>query len=97
PLFPYTTLFRSDLAGRRDGDARVAVRRLQLRHRAQRQAGILGTVPPGSLTRPARQPLPVRAVHAADAQAQRTVANLSNVPTSARPRAAGDPDPTIPQ
>ena len=57
-------------AGERGGDPRVAVRRLQLRHRAQGQAGVLGAIPPGSLARPARQQVPVRALHRPDARAQ---------------------------
>src|SRR5262249_12014207 len=48
---------------------RVAVRRLELRHRAQGQAGILGAVPSRGLARPARQPLSVRAIRHADAGA----------------------------
>ena len=44
-------------AEERGADPRVAVRRLQLRHRAQRQAGVLGAVPPRGLARPARQSL----------------------------------------
>ena len=51
----------------RDADPRLAVRRLQLRHRARRQAGVLGAVSPGSLARPARQPLSVQAVRRPDA------------------------------
>ena len=53
-----------------DADARLAVRRLQLRHRAQRQTGVLGAVPPGSLTGPARQPLSVHALCRHDAAGQ---------------------------
>ncbi len=52
-------------------DARFAVRRLQLRPRAQRQAGVLGAVPPGGLARPARQSLPVHALRRHDAAGQR--------------------------
>ena len=51
-------------------DAYLAVRRHQCRHRAQGQAGLLGAISPGSLARPARQPLPVQAVHRFDARAQ---------------------------
>src|SRR6476659_2063384 len=40
-------------------DPRLAVRRLQCRAEAEGQAGVLGAVPPGSLARPARQPLPL--------------------------------------
>ena len=53
-----------------DADPCLAVRRLELRHRAQGQAGVLGAVSPGSLARPARQPLPVHALRRADAQAE---------------------------
>ncbi len=58
---------RQDAAGERYGDARLAVRRLQLRHRAQGQAGVLGAVSPGGLARPARQSLPVHALRRDDA------------------------------
>ncbi len=61
---------RATLAGERHRDACVAVRRLELRHRAQGQAGVLGAVPPGGVSRPARQPLSVRAVRRDDAQMQ---------------------------
>ena len=47
-------------------DACLAVRRLELRPRAEGQAGVLGAVPPGGLARPARQPLPVPAVRRSD-------------------------------
>ena len=53
-------------------DARVAVRRLQLRHRAQGQAGVLGAVPPRGLARPARQPLSLHALRRDDAAGQRS-------------------------
>ena len=53
---------RATPAGERERDACLAVRRLELRHRAQRQAGVLGAVPPGGVARPARQPLSVPAV-----------------------------------
>ena len=52
-------------------DACFAVRRLQLRHRAQGQAGVLGAVSPRSLARPARQPLSVHALRRHDAAGQR--------------------------
>src|SRR2546430_2286438 len=64
------------LAGKGDRDAWAAVRRLELRHRAQGQAGVLGAEPPGSIPRPARQPLSVRALrrdHAAAEEAHLTV------------------------
>ena len=51
-------------------DACLAVRRLQLRHRAEGQAGVLGAVPPGGLARPARQPLSVHALRRHDAAGQ---------------------------
>ena len=54
-------------------DACLAVRRLELRHRAQGQAGVLGAVPPGGLARPARQPLSVRALRRADAATEAAV------------------------
>ena len=40
-----------DAAEGRDADPHLAVRRLQLRHPARGQAGVLGAVPPGSLAR----------------------------------------------
>ena len=54
-------------AEERAADPRLAVRRLQLRPRAQGQAGVLGAVSPGSLARPARQPLSVHALRRDDA------------------------------
>ena len=53
---------RATPAGERGRDPCVAVRRLELRHRAQGQAGVLGAVPSRGVARPARQPLSVRAV-----------------------------------
>ena len=47
-------------------DPRLALRRLELRHRAHRPAGLLGAVPPRSLARPAGQPLPLRPLRRAD-------------------------------
>ena len=55
-----------DAAGRRRGDARVAVRRVELRPAGEGQAGVLGAVPPRGLARPAGQPLPFRALHRPD-------------------------------
>ncbi len=52
-------------------DPCVAVRRLQLRPRAQRPAGVLGAVPPGGLARPARLPLSVHALCRHDAAGQK--------------------------
>ena len=54
-------------AEERRADACLAVRRLELRHRAQGQTGVLGAVPPGSLARPARQSLFVHALRRHDA------------------------------
>ena len=54
----------------RDADAHFAVRRLELRHRAGRQAGVLGAVSPGGLARPARQALSVRPLRGFDAGEQ---------------------------
>ena len=62
---------KDSAAEERRADACLAVRRLQLRHRAQGQAGVLGAVPPGSLARPARQPLSVHALRRHDAAGQR--------------------------
>ena len=47
---------RDDAAGGRRGNARVAVRRLQLRAAPQGQAGVLGAVPPRGLARSRGQP-----------------------------------------
>ena len=59
-----------DAAGGRDADPHLAVRRLQLRHPARRQAGVLGAVPPRSLAGPARLALSVQAVRRSDAGEQ---------------------------
>ncbi len=59
-----------DLAEGRDADPHLAVRRLQLRHPARRQAGVLGAVSPRSLARPARLALSVQAVCRSDAGEQ---------------------------
>jgi carbamoyl-phosphate synthase small subunit len=48
-------------------DACLAVRRLQLRHPGEGPAGVLRAVPPGSLARPAGQPLSVWALRGNDA------------------------------
>ncbi len=53
-------------ARQRRGDARVALRRLQLRAPASGPAGIQRAVSPGGFTRPARQPVPVPAVRRDD-------------------------------
>ena len=57
-------------AGERRGDACLALRRLELRHPHEGQAGLLGAVPPGGVARPAGQPLSVRALRRADAGAE---------------------------
>ena len=62
-----------DPAQGRDADPHLAVRRLQLRHPARRQAGILGAVSPRSLARPARLALSVQAVCGSDAGEQERV------------------------
>ncbi len=62
-----------DPAQGRHPDPRLAVRRLQLRHPARRQAGILGAVSPRSLARPARLALSVQAVCGSDAGEQERV------------------------
>src|SRR5581483_9388467 len=51
-----------DAAQGRDADAHLAVRRLQLRHRARRQAGVFRAVSPGSIARAARLALSVPAL-----------------------------------
>ena len=50
---------RATLAAERRGDACLSLRRIELRHRADGQAGVRRAVPPGGLARPARQPLPL--------------------------------------
>ena len=53
-------------AGQRQGDACLAVRRLELRRGPDRPAGLLGAIPPRGLARAARQPLslpPLRRPH----------------------------------
>ena len=61
---------RASLPANVERDARLAVRRLQLRPRAQGPAGVLGAVPPRSFAGAARQPLSVRAVRRDDARAK---------------------------
>ena len=56
-----------DTACRRDANPHLAVRRLQLRHLARRQAGVFRAVSPGSLARPAQLALSVQAVRRFDA------------------------------
>jgi hypothetical protein len=51
-----------DPAGHRPPDPRLPFRRVELRHRAHRPPGLLGSVPPGGLPRAAGQPLPVPAL-----------------------------------
>ena len=58
---------------KRDANPRLAVRRLQLRHPARRQAGILGAVPPGGFSGSARFALSVHAVRRFDAGEQARV------------------------
>ena len=53
-----------------DADARLAVRRFQLRHRAGRQAGVLGAVPSRSVPGPAQLALSLQAVRGSDARAR---------------------------
>ncbi len=57
-------------AEERRADACLAVRRLELRHRAEGPAGVLGAVSSRGLARPARQPLSLHALRRADAGAQ---------------------------
>ncbi len=59
---------QTTLPKKRHADAYLAVRQFELRHRAERQAGVLGAVSPGSLARPARLALPVQAVQRTDAR-----------------------------
>ena len=58
-------------ARRRRGDPRLAVRRLELRHRAHRPAGLLGAAPSRSLARPAGFALPVPPLRQSDPRAAR--------------------------
>ncbi len=55
------------------------VRWIELRHRARRQAGILGAVPPRSLARPARLALSVRPFCGFDAQAEAGVIRIQSL------------------
>jgi hypothetical protein len=52
------------------GDAHLALRRLQRRLPPEGPAGLLRAVPPGSLARPAGQPLPLPALRRSDGSAQ---------------------------
>ena len=61
---------RESAARRGRGDARLAVRRLQLRAAAEGQAGVLGAVPPRGLAGPGGQPLPLHALRQPDARAE---------------------------
>ena len=61
---------RDTPAGGGRGDARLAVRRLQLRAAAQGQAGVLGAVPPRGLAGPRGQPLSLHALRQPDARAE---------------------------
>ena len=65
---------RGNAAQGREPDPRLAVRRLQLRHRARGQAGVFRPVSSGSFARPARLALPVQALRGSDARAQADVA-----------------------
>ena len=73
----------------RDPDPHLAVRRLQLRHPARGQAGVLGAVSPGSLPRPAQFALSVQAVRRSDAGEQGARLTLPTLHASSlRQRAA---------
>ena len=56
------TVDRATLPAPRGRDPCLAVRRHQRRPGAEGPAGVLGPAPPGSLARPDRQPLPLRAL-----------------------------------
>src|SRR6185369_7299787 len=73
-----------DAAGGRDADPHLAVRRLQLRHRAQGQASILGAVSPRGLAGPARLALSVQAVRGFDAVEQAGVSVLAVISSAAK-------------
>ncbi len=64
------TVDRETLPTERGGDARVPLRRLQLRHTTQGTAGVLGPVSPRGLARSPGQPLPVRPLRRFHAQQQ---------------------------
>ncbi len=66
-------------AGHRRGDPCLAVRRLECRHRPDRQAGVLGAVPPRGQPRPAGQPLSVRPLRRDDRQEQGGVSREDGV------------------
>ena len=61
-----------DAAGKRRGDPRLAVRRLQLRAGAQGSAGVFGAISPGGLARAARQSFVVRAICRHDARVKKS-------------------------
>ena len=61
------SLDRDEPAQKRRGDARLALRRLELRHPHDRQAGVFRAVSPGGVTGTDGQPLSVRAVCRIDA------------------------------
>jgi len=74
-----------DFAERRHANPHLAVRRLQLRHRARRQAGVLGAISPRGLPRPARLALSVHTVRRSDAGEQDVIN-----PTAVIARSASD-------
>ena len=79
-------------------DARLAVRRLQLRHRAEGQAGVLGAVPSRGFAGPARQPLSLHALRRDDAAGQAQDCVEAQDVTSSHPSCAayaGHPDSRI--
>ena len=61
---------RDSLPGSVRGDARLAVRRLQLRAEGEGQAGVLGAVPSRGVAGPAGQPLSLQALRRADGREQ---------------------------
>ena len=61
-------VYRASLPGKRRGNPCIAVRRLELWTCPHGSPGVLGAVPPGSIARPARQPLFVRSLHRPDAR-----------------------------
>ena len=65
-----------------EANSRLAVRRLELRHRAHRSAGVLSAIPPRSLAGAARQPLPVPPLRRPDGRGEGGGGALASHPAS---------------
>ena len=77
-----------DAAGQRAPDPCVAVRRLELRHRADRPAGLLGAIPSRGFAGAARQPLPLPPLRRDDGRGEGRVSALVS---AASPRMKSTP------